>query len=130
MYYDSGQNCLVFDRKLREGDGSKSYGLEIAKSLNMPADFMESAFSIRNKYFPEMRGELSHKTSKYNSQKIRGKCEMCRKELSSEVHHIEPQKKADKEGIIRREDGGVFHKNIAGNLMALCEGCHLKQHKK
>ena len=123
VYYDREKQTLVYDRKLKEGFGSKMYGLEVCKSLYMPTEFLETAFNLRNKYFPENLGTLSHKTSTYNTQKIRGKCEMCNLSIGEEIHHINQQKDADENGFI-----GDFHKNHKSNLQSLCEKCHTKIH--
>ena len=80
---------------------------------------MEEAYKIRNKYYPNSRGELSNDKSRYNSKKIRGMCEMCNAKLGEEIHHINQQKDADKNGFI-----GSFHKNHPANLMSICEKCH------
>jgi len=123
VHYDRELDCLVYDRLLKDGPGDNMYGLEVCKSLHLPTEFLDKAFEIRNKYFPEKAGTLSQKTSHYNTQKVRSLCELCNKALSSEIHHLEMQKDADKDGFI-----GAVHKNHKANLMALCEECHLKQH--
>lgn len=123
VHYDQELDCLVYDRKLRDGPGNRMYGLEVCKSLYLPEDFLEKAYKIRNKYNPEMKGGLEHLSSSYNSQKIRGLCELCKVELSHEIHHIAEQHTAGQDGYI-----GSFHKNHKANLMALCESCHHKQH--
>ena len=124
VIYDREKDCLVYDRKLKDGPGIKCYGLEVCKSLYLPQEFLDKAYKIRSKYFPETNGELSATVStKYNSQKIKNKCEMCEIEMADEIHHINPQKYADKNGFIE-----TFHKNHPANLMALCEKCHDSLH--
>jgi DNA mismatch repair protein MutS len=123
VIYDREKDCLIYDRKLKDGPGTKTYGLEVCKSLYLNEEFLEKAYSIRNKYFPETRGELSNKTTVYNSNKIRGICELCKKELAEETHHIVEQQTADSNGFI-----GHFHKNHKANLMAVCGNCHDKIH--
>ena len=123
VVFDKQQGCLIYDRKLKLGSGTRMYGLEVCKSLYLDNDFLQQAYEIRNKYFPNQKGELSHKKSTYNAKKIRGKCEMCKVQLSTEVHHIEHQKNADENGFIES-----FHKNHPANLLSLCEECHLKIH--
>ena len=123
VHYDRETDCLVYDRVLREGAGTRLYGLEVAKSLHLPDAFIERAYQIRNKYFPDMRGALSSPNTKYNSSKIRGICEMCREEMGEEMHHLQEQKLADENGRI-----GTIHKNHPANLMSLCEKCHQKMH--
>jgi len=125
VHYDRESDCLVYDRVLREGAGNRLYGLEVAKSLHLPDEFIERAYQIRNKYFPDMRGALFNPSTKYNSAKLRGLCELCKDELAEETHHLQEQHLADSNGRI-----GTIHKNHPANLMSLCEKCHLKMHKQ
>jgi DNA mismatch repair protein MutS len=122
--FDREADLLIYDRKLREGSGPRTYGLEVCKSLYLEDEFMEEAYKIRNKYYPNTRGELSNNNTRYNSKKIRGKCEMCHAKVGDEIHHINHQKDADKNGFI-----GSFHKNHPANLMSICEECHDTIHK-
>jgi len=122
--YDREQDCLVYDRKLKEGSGPKMYGLEVCKSLYLDEEFLDLAHSIRDKYFPNSRGELSNSPTIYNSNKIRGICEICNKEIANETHHLTPQNKADINGFI-----GSFHKNHKANLASVCDACHDNIHK-
>ena len=117
--FDRENDCLIYDRKLKMGPGNRMYGLEVCKSLYLEEDFLAKAYEIRNKYFPENKGELSHNTAVYNAKKIRGFCEMCKTELAEETHHIAQQKDATDDGFI-----GSFHKNHPANLMSVCEKCH------
>ncbi len=126
--YDRELDALIYDRKLMDGPGNRMYGLEVCKSLYLPEDFLEKAYSIRTKYFPETKGELSHSISKYNASKIKGRCEICDNELGDEIHHLHQQKDADEDGFIVQEDGGVVHKNHPANLMSVCEECHDNYH--
>ena len=121
--YNYEKEELEYDRKLKEGSGDRVYGLEVCKSLYLPRDFIDRAYQIRNKQYPENEGYLSYKPSKYNKNVLRGKCVKCKKKMSTETHHILQQKDADKNGFVN----GV-HKNHAANLMVLCEDCHLKEH--
>ena len=123
--YDPSSQILLYDRLLKPGQGTRMYGLEVCRSLYMDPDFMEQAYAFRTKYFSDTKGELGFSRSTYNAKKIRGVCEMCHKEISDEVHHLSPQKDADSAGFI---DG--FHKNHPGNLLAVCESCHLSIHSK
>ena len=125
IHYDAALECIVYDRKLKDGSGSNNYGLTVCQSLYMPEEFMKTAYHIRSKYFPETSGELSHNPSKYNSQKIKGKCEICNIHIAEEIHHLREQNESNEKGFI---DG--FHKNHPANLSALCESCHLAMHRK
>jgi DNA mismatch repair protein MutS len=121
--YDRELDCIIYDRKLKDGSGPRIYGLEVCKALHLEQDFLESAYAIRNKYYPESRGELSNTITAYNSKKVRGKCEMCKKEVGEEIHHMQQQRDADANGFI-----GSFHKNHRANLLTVCESCHNEIH--
>ena len=123
VHYDAVKQSLVYDRKLADGQGSRTYGLEVCKSLFLEEDFLDRAYDFRRKYFPELSGELNHTISRYNTKKIRGFCEKCKNKLAKETHHLSPQKDANEKGFI-----GSFHKDHPANLMALCETCHLSIH--
>jgi hypothetical protein len=99
------------------------YGLEVCKSLALPDDFIERAYSIRNKYNKYNVSILEAKKSRYNSNKLRIQCEICNASESTEVHHLQFQKNA-KNGIIN----GEFNKNHKANLINICEACHQKIH--
>jgi len=124
VVYDREHDCLVYDRKLKTGPGTKTYGLEVCKSLYLTDDFLNKAYSIRNKYYPETKGELSQKTATYNAGKIKGICEICKECIAEEIHHLNEQRNANEEGFI-----GSFHKNHPANLINICEKCHDEIHK-
>jgi DNA mismatch repair protein MutS len=128
VIYDKQRDILVYDRKLKDGPGNNMYGLEVCKSLNLPQEFLDAAYEIRMKYHSECGSILSLKTSQYNSKKIIGMCENCKKNQAKEVHHLQYQKDANDNGIITTNDS-VFHKNNLANLMSLCETCHNEIHK-
>jgi DNA mismatch repair protein MutS len=121
--FDREKDCLIYDRKLKPCPGNRMYGLEVCKSLYLEEDFLNKAYSIRNKYFPDTKGELSHTTAVYNAKKVRGLCEMCKTTIAGETHHINEQKDANDDGFI-----DSFHKNHPANLLSVCEKCHDKIH--
>ena len=123
VIYDRANDCLIYDRKMKDGVGNRMYGLEVCKSLYLPDDFLESAYAIRNKYYPETRGDLSQPITTYNASKIRGLCELCHVAIGTETHHLQYQQNANADGFI-----GTFHKNHHANLIAVCEACHTKFH--
>ena len=129
VVYDKERNLLVYDRKLKDGPGNSMYGLEVCKSLNLPQHFLDAAYEIRIKYNPESASLLSLKSSHFNSKKIVNICERCNKNPGKEVHHLQFQSDADKNGIITTADS-KFHKNNLANLATLCEECHDEIHKK
>jgi DNA mismatch repair protein MutS len=126
VIYDRERDCLIYDRKLRDGQGLKTYGLEVCKSLYLPQEFLETAYGIRNKYYPESKGDLSSPTTIYNSKKIKTvMCERCGKNRGEEIHHLQQQKDANGDGFI-----GSFHKNHPANLEHLCQTCHDQIHSE
>ena len=124
VIYDREQDALIYDRILKNGPGTRMYGLEVCKSLHLDEQFLETAYQIRNKYADDGGGQLQNPSSTYNSNKIKGICEMCNRTLSEEVHHLSPQRSANIDGFI-----DTFHKNHPANLMALCSKCHDLEHK-
>ena len=126
VVFDKQKNKLIYDRKLKDGQGEAMYGLEVCKALSMPNDFIERAYEIRNKYNKNLEKVLSQKKSRYNSKKIKGKCEICNKNPGSEIHHLQFQKNANNEGIIDNE----FNKNHKANLINICQECHDYIHKE
>lgn len=124
VIYDRERDCLIYDRKLKPGSGSRMYGLEVCKSLYMPQEFLDCAYKLRAKYNIETRGELNNPSAaKYNSAKIRGICEICKINMGQEIHHMQEQRDADQAGYI-----SGFHKNHPANLVSVCESCHDKIH--
>jgi DNA mismatch repair protein MutS len=130
--YDRETDSLIYDRKIKDGIGNRMYGLEVCKSLYLPEPILEYAYEIRNKYSShilENSSILSQKvtSTKYNSQKIKGICEKCRKKMGEEIHHLQPQKDTDNAGYL---DGEWVHKNHPANLLSVCSQCHDEIHKK
>ena len=122
--YDVANDNLIFNRKLQDGIGMTNYGLSVARSLNMPSTFMDKAYYLRNKYFPKNKGDLSLQTTRYNSKKIKTICELCKKSIGSEIHHLQQQCDSDSNGFI-----GHINKNHKANLMSICSKCHDETHK-
>ena len=124
VYYDSYNDTLVYDRKLKDGSGDSIYGLEVCKSLHLPYDFLENAYEIRNKYMNKNNNLLTNNISRYNSKKILSTCEICNINPGTEIHHLIPQRNANEDNYIDH-----FHKNHVANLTSICENCHNKIHK-
>jgi DNA mismatch repair protein MutS len=123
VIYDKELDCLIYDRKLKDGPGTNMYGLEVCKSLSLPQDFLESALNIRMKYHPESASILDQKKSHYNASFIKGLCEKCYERPAIDVHHLIHQQDADQKGMIQKNDL-TLHKNHAANLLNLCQKCH------
>jgi len=125
VIYDEANDCLVYNRKLKEGPGNSMYGLEVCKSLGLPDDFLKEAMDIRIKYNEENSGVLSHKQSHYNAKKIKGICEVCNEKIGEDIHHLQYQNRAnDTNNYI--DD---FHKNHKANLVNICKKCHDNIHQ-
>ncbi len=113
---------VIYDRKLCDGSGPSKYGLEIAKEMNFPPDFIEKAMKFRIQ-------ELQQKKSRYNSKKILVACENCKYKpmdktsLPLDVHHINFQCNANEDGY-----HGTQHKDVLHNLVTVCKSCHMKIH--
>ena len=123
VHYNKQTNALEYDRKLKDGSGPKSYGLEVCKSLYLEDEFIDLAYQYRNKYYPENQATLVRDTTQYNAKKIKGMCEICKKNIGTEIHHLRHQQEADEHGFIDN-----FHKNHKANLVSICEECHLNMH--
>ena len=116
--YDIETGGLVYNRKLKNGPGTRLYGLEVCKSLCMPREFLDLANSFRCAENNNI--VLSRKSTRYNTKKIKGMCENCGIK-AKDIHHMNPQKFANSNGFIN-----TFHKNHKANLMAICGKCHKK----
>ena len=118
--YNAEEDKLIYMRDLRDGPGNNMYGLEVCKSLGLKDTFIELANDIRYNLFPNEKTLLNNKQSRYNSKKIKNKCEFC-DDKGEEIHHLNPQELADNLGNILH-----FKKNHKANLVNICKKCHLK----
>jgi DNA mismatch repair protein MutS len=129
VIYDRQNDCLIYDRKLKDGPGNNMYGLEVCKSLSLPQDFLENAHNIRMKYHPDSSSILEHKSSHFNAKHVSGGlCEKCKTGFAVDVHHLIYQNQANDKGNIKQNDL-TFNKNNAANLINLCQKCHDEIHK-
>lgn len=122
VVFDDINKKLVFDRKLREGQGNTLYGLEVCRALDMGNDFISIANQFRHELLGIDNDILSTKASKYNNSLYIDQCSICNKK-ASEVHHIKQQASADADGFIT-----YIHKNDKSNLINVCNQCHDKIH--
>jgi len=119
--HDPSTGSLVYSRKLMPGPGSKTYGLEVCKALDLPQDFLDEAMSFRERHFPDGNDTLTSRASRYNAAVIVGKCEGCGR-AAEESHHMQQRSDADAKGYI-----GHVHMNHAANIQPLCKACHAKK---
>ena len=121
--YDSNSDCLVYDRKLKEGTGERIYGITVAKSIIHDEQFINNAINIKNKLLDTHNGLLGNVKSRYNSSKLIYKCELCGKKKKSEknnleTHHINFQQDFNDDGIHNLKNHIFKNSNwniIAGN---------------
>ena len=122
--YDPVSKKLVYDRSLRPGNGSSLYGLEVARAMDLPFEFIEQALKNRHKIMGSTK-QMDALKSNWNTEIVRKECEVCHKQMINEleVHHIKPRAEA-KNGIL--EDGS--HMNDKRNLIVICQKCHDEIH--
>lgn len=107
-------NQLIYNRKLIPGYGSNCYGIEVAKFILEDQEIVNRIYQI-SKQFEEM------KTSKYNSEIVLEKCQICENKNNLETHHIIFQKDF-KNGKHKKKLHLI--KNNKSNLVVLCQKCH------
>jgi DNA mismatch repair protein MutS len=116
VHFDHATGQLVYDRKLKPGSGDSVYGLEVCKALDMPQEFLDLAYEIRN----GGREVVPH-TSRYSKDVyMQQPCQICG-QMMQEVHHIHQQAHAESDGFIRDTH---IRKNAPYNLVAVCAKCH------
>ena len=131
----SNPKKLVYSRKIHEGSGPKSYGILVCESMDLDNEFITKAKEIRqnmqNLQFDNKDNKKESTISigsKYNANKIIGKCEVCNEKVATDVHHINQQCDANHNNLIENEEYGIFNKNKLWNLVALCKDCHQGVH--
>ena len=122
IHYDAESALLCYDRILKTGLGSTMYGLEVCQSLDLPADFIHLANTIRQSYLQVSNEVVVAKVSSYSSRVHVDVCSVCG-QPAAEIHHLKEQHTADADGYI-----GAMHKNSPHNLTALCSTCHDRIH--
>jgi DNA mismatch repair protein MutS len=125
VHFDKESNCLIYDRILKKGNGDSLYGLEIAKSLDLPEDFLLYANKVRQDYTNMNKNFVKIKKSRYSRLIFMDTCSLCNRDCE-ETHHLTEQQYANSKGILEKEQ---IHKNRKSNLITLCSECHLKIHK-
>lgn len=122
--YDAARDILIYDRTLHKGAGSSLYGIEVARALHLPHDFLESAVKIRRQILGKKTEEESQ-GSAWNTNVIRKSCQVCGHDIvrDLEVHHI--RHRADASGL-HFADGSS--RDSLANLMVVCAKCHDLHH--
>lgn len=122
--YDPHTKKLLYDRSLRKGSGSTLYGLEVARAMDLPFEFIEQALKNRHQIMGSVKQEAATSSS-WNREIVRYNCEICHKTITNdlEVHHIKERASANN-GVL--EDG--THMNNERNLIVICKYCHDRVH--
>lgn len=111
-------------RSIHDGQGPKNYGIEIAKELGLPFEFLELASKIRNRL--DNTDIVSNKPSHFNAKFMMTECSTCGSRKDLHVHHKIGQCTANDAGFVGGSE--KFHKNELHNLITLCKKCHVKVH--
>jgi len=117
---------IIFDRKLRKGNGIEEYGLQFSKHIIDNMRYNEVSMMVKNELEKDIM--FTSKQSNYNSTLLMDKCHICNSIDKLETHHIKQQKDANEYGFVIDNDGDVIHKDNKDNLVVLCEKCHDKLH--
>ena len=123
--YDPVTQKLIYHRTLREGQGSSLYGIEVARAMALPFDFIEHALATRHRIAGSATVQDAP-ASAWNATVTRRQCERCGHTVlrDLEVHHIQPRAAATR-GML--PDGTPM--NRESNLMVLCQACHDEHHR-
>jgi DNA mismatch repair protein MutS len=123
MHIEVIDGKIIYERKLKEGQGSSIYGIDVCKSLDMPLSFIKNTEIIKKEIQGINDTIINTKKSNYNSDIFIDICEICKINKGKETHHINYQINADKDGKFSN-----FHKNQNHNLVCICDECHKKEH--
>jgi DNA mismatch repair protein MutS len=113
---------IIYDRKLRDGKGLSTYGVEVCKALDMPRDFMIVAENVRKDVEGHTKLLVNLSKSRYNKNVYMTECYIC-KGAADDTHHIEYQCNSDDKGYFN-----AYHQNSKHNLLPLCKSCHNREH--
>lgn len=127
---DVENGTLVYERKLKEGSGDATYGIEVARHIIDDADFLSCAEVIQRGLLERPQNIVPEKISRYNPLLFVDACQVCGKK-AVETHHIIQQKEADTHRMVSAaaRGGGPVGVHHLANLVALCVKCHLSIHK-
>lgn len=125
--YDPVTKKLIYDRSLRPGSGTSLYGLEVARAMDLPLEFIEQANKNRHALLGSVI-QSEARPSIWNTTLVRRACELCNSDTTNEleVHHIQQRSLANEKGIL--PNGTPM--NEPSNLIVLCQECHEKHHQQ
>ena len=129
VQYDEQKDLLIFDRKLKEGQGPDIYGLTVMKYIIQDNEFIKLANKMQDEVTNTNSLIINENKSKYNSKIYLTGCEICKRSISNDehidTHHIEYQKDC-KDGFCKNKPH--IKKNNESNLITLCKKCHTDVH--
>src|SRR5690606_10328388 len=128
--YNAVDHSLIYNRNLRAVSGDSIYGIEVARAMDLDAELISLAISIRQRSnlgnLGPVRGTelLKSNPSRYNNNFYVDYCQICNSPEKDDDHHIKFQCSADQNGMI-----GSMHKNKLQNMSGLCKSCHDRVHR-
>jgi DNA mismatch repair protein MutS len=129
--YDQQTDSLIYDRKLKDGDGDTIYGITVARYILNDKNFISTALEIKDEITKTHNSLISGKTSKYNKDLLIHECQICHKKDTTgfiselQTHHINFQKDCEN-GFAKNKQH--IRKNDKANLIVICAECHDKVH--
>lgn len=122
--FDQTTGQITYERQLKKGSGYPIYGLEVAKAMDLPVNFLDLANQIRKQLMGLDHELVSRKSSNYNTNLYLSQCAIpnCRNPATM-THHIKFQMTSDSSGFIQH-----IQKNHKSNLLPICNQCHQKIH--
>lgn len=125
---DIKNDRLIYERKLKDGSGDATYGIEVAKYIISNMSFIRTAERIQRQIKEEESCVVSSRLSRYNRQKFLNRCEICDKK-ATQTHHIIEQHKSNERNMVYHDELGVhIDKDHYSNLIGLCDDCHEQIH--
>lgn len=115
--YRSTSGELIFSRKLQDGRGGGSYGIEVARNCGLPEEILRMAENYAKDFAPL-------KISRYNKEVAGSLCPICEQNPVQQTHHLLEQKQGKVEYI--EVDGAKKSIHHQSNLVMLCSSCHEK----
>jgi DNA mismatch repair protein MutS len=119
-YFDTTLKCLIFKRKLKDGQGEQLYGIEVSKQIIDIPEITNMAMVVRNELLKQNNFIVHSKKSKYNSKVHMTQCEHCKSNENLHTHHIQPQNEFTE---LQKTQMNKKH-----NLVVLCDKCHHDYH--
>lgn len=131
---DEDTNNLIFDRQLKEGQGTTMYGIIVARHIVNNNEFIRLAQEFKNELLDVPNNIVNNKKSKYNKNVYVHECSICGEKITNDIlcsnidtHHINEQKNCKNGYVINKPH---LKKNSKANLVTLCKKCHNEEHRQ